>query len=96
VAGSLGRHIEEGQKKVTVNGESVEVKAKIEKISGYSSHKDSNGIVDFVSDTADTLKKVFVAMGEPKSSLFLVQRLRDELGVDSTFPEKGKEYELEF
>jgi metallo-beta-lactamase family protein len=96
VAGSLGRHIEEGQKKVTVNGESVEVKAKIEKISGYSSHKDSNGIVDFVSDTADTLKKVFVAMGEPKSSLFLVQRLRDELGVDATFPEKGKEYELEF
>lgn len=95
VAGSLGRHIEDGQKNVSIAGESITIKAHIDKIGGYSSHKDSNGIVDFVSKSASTLKQVFVAMGEPKSSLFLVQRLRDELGVNAVFPEKGKEYELE-
>jgi hypothetical protein len=33
-------------------------------------------------------------MGEPKASLFLAQRLRDELDVDAVFPERGKKYEL--
>ena len=34
-------------------------------------------------------------MGELKSSLFLVQRLRDELGVDATHPKGGSIIELE-
>jgi len=63
-------------------------------ISGYSSHKDSDGIVDMVSDTAKTVKQVFVVMGEPKASTHLVQRLRDELEVEAVYPERGKVYKL--
>jgi hypothetical protein len=37
---------------------------------------------------------VFVAMGETKSSLFLVQRLRDYLGVHAVAPELGEEIVL--
>lgn len=96
VAGSLGRRIEEGQKDLTVEGQKVKVKAHIEKIGGYSSHKDSDHLVEFASGTADTMKECFVAMGEPKSSLFLAQRLRDELGMNAIFPEKGRKYDLEF
>ena len=73
----------------------ITVKARIEMISGYSSHKDSDGMVEMVSDTAKTLKKVFVVMGEPKSSMFLAQRLRDELDVDAIYPERGKPYKLD-
>ena len=29
-------------------------------------------------------------MGEPKSSLFLVQKLRDNLGIDAYNPERGE------
>jgi len=39
-------------------------------------------------------QKVFVIMGEPKASLFLVQRIRDYLDVDAVYPEENKEYEL--
>lgn len=92
--GSLGRRIEEGVKKVQIEGENVVVRARIESIKGYSSHMDSDHLVEFVSHGASKLKKVFVAMGEYKSSTFLAQRLRDELGVIAEIPDKGVFYEL--
>jgi len=93
--GTLGRIIEEGAKKVTINNAQVLIRAKVEKINGYSAHADSNALVDFVSHTANTLKKVFITMGEPQSSIFLAQRLHDELGVKAIVPERGKSYELD-
>jgi metallo-beta-lactamase family protein len=92
--GTLGRQIQERPKYVEINGRQVPIKARVEMISGYSSHKDSDGIVDMVSNTAKTVKKVFVVMGEPKASTYLVQRLREELEVDAVYPERGKRYNL--
>jgi metallo-beta-lactamase family protein len=98
-AGTLGRQIEEGVKKVTIknrNGDKqVDVRARVEKIDGFSGHADSNALVDFVSESKETLKKVFVAMGEQRSQIFLAQRLRDELGIDAVATEVGKTYEIE-
>ena len=94
VPGSLGRQIEEKVKDLTVSGTRVHVKARIEKISGYSSHKDSDHLVEFVSHTAQNLKEIFIAMGENSSSTFLAQRLRNELGVNAIVAEKVKKYVL--
>jgi metallo-beta-lactamase family protein len=94
VTGSLGRQIEERQKHVVVDGDRVAVRAHIEKIGGFSSHKDSNNLVEFASHTASKIKRIFVAMGETASSSFLAQRLRGELGFDAVVPEKNREYEL--
>ena len=93
--GTLGRRIQEKPSQVEINGTMVPVKARIEMISGYSSHRDSDGLVELVSNTAEKVKKVFVVMGEPKSSAFLVQRLRDELDVDAIYPERGIIYRLD-
>ena len=93
--GTLGRRIEDKPSQVEINGSMIPVKARIEMISGYSSHKDSNGLVDMVSDTAKLVKKVFVVMGEPSASTYLVQRLKDELEVDAIYPEYGKAYVLQ-
>lgn len=100
--GSLGRAIGDGVKEVFIdtdgnlkNGkEKVKVRATIENITGYSSHKDSEHLLEFVEKITSPLKKVFVIMGEPKSSLFLTQRIRDYLNIDAVYPEEGKEYEL--
>lgn len=94
-SGTLGRIIQDGAKQVTISGETVAVNAKIESISGYSAHKDSNNLVEFVSEAKDTLKKVFVVMGEPKSSLFLAQRIRDEVGVEAVAPMRAESVILE-
>ena len=72
----------------------MKVKARVEMIEGFSSHKDSDHLVEFVDQGRSKLKKVFVVMGEPKSSLFLAQKLRDNVGVDAIFPQAGKAYEI--
>jgi metallo-beta-lactamase family protein len=92
---TLGRRILDGVKEVTIDNEKIKINAEIKSIMGYSSHKDSDHLVEFVSQTAGTVKKVFVAMGEPKSAMFLVQRLRDYLGVDAVYPKRGEVIELD-
>lgn len=94
--GSPGRLIEEGLKTVRIAGEDVIVRAHITTIYGYSGHKDSDGLLDFVSNMQESLKKVFVVMGEPKSSMFLVQKLRDNLAIDAYAPEAGQSITLDF
>ena len=94
--GSLGRQLQDGARQVVIHGEHIPVRARIVTISGYSAHKDSEGLVEFVAHTADTVKRVFVVLGEPKSALFLVQRLRDYLGVNAIAPQAGESFELEF
>lgn len=103
--GTLGRTIQEGAKRVIIDDQEVIVRAKVETIDGYSAHADSDALVDFVTHSSSTLKqaspadglrpRVFVTMGEPKSSIFLAQRLNDELGVKAIVPERGKRYELD-
>lgn len=93
--GTLGRLIEDGAKKVRIMGEDIHIHAHISIISGYSGHKDSDHLVQFVENTAKTLKKVFVVMGEPKSSMFLAQRLNDSLGVNAYTPTSGESVIIE-
>jgi len=130
--GSLGRAIQDGVKEITLptlpyikggqgkqtnSFQKIKVKATIENITGYSSHKDSEHLLEFVENTTSPglrldlssteerqgkqtgpshkLRRVFVIMGEPKSSLFLTQRIRDYLDIDAVYPEAEKEYELE-
>jgi metallo-beta-lactamase family protein len=93
--GTLGRSIQDGAKEIRISGQEVAVRAHIVFIDGYSGHKDSDHLIQFVEQTADTLQKVFVVMGEPKSSLFLTQRLRDYLGVNAYAPEEGDVVELD-
>lgn len=88
--GTMGRQISDGAKEINIFNQRVVIRARVDHIDGYSSHKDSDHLFAFVENTADTVKKVFVAMGEPKSSLFLVQRLRDYLGVEAYAPKQGE------
>ena len=94
-AGTLGRQIAEGIKKVVIDDQIIEVWAKVERVDGFSGHADSDALVSFASVSEKTLQKVFVAMGEPRSSIFLAQRLHDELGLKAVVTEKGKSYEIE-
>jgi len=98
-AGSLGRELADGAKKVRIHHETIKVRAKIETLYGYSAHKDGDHLVEFVSTAGDDagkgrLKQVFTVMGEPKAAMHLAQRINDELGVKAVVPERLKEYEL--
>lgn len=93
--GTIGRHLLDGDKKIVIHRNTIKVKAKIESILGYSSHKDSDHLVELVSQASDTLKKAFVVMGEYKSATFLSQRIKDELNINTVCPEIDKPYLLD-
>ncbi len=93
---SLGRRIQDGEKRLEIDGEHVRVCAHIETLSGYSGHADRDQLLSFVEHAAEKLERVFVTMGEPRSSLFFSQRVRDFLGIDAVAPDAGQSFEIEF
>jgi len=94
--GSLGRLLHDGAKKVRIQDTDVKVKAKVARIRGYSGHADRDQLVELVGEGCEKAKQVFVTMGEERSSLFLVQRLRDYLGVNATAPEQNQTIDIDF
>lgn len=95
-AGTPGRRLLEGDRTIRLYGEETHVRSDVKVLNGYSGHKDMDRLLDFVETGAATTKKVFVAIGEPKASLFLSQRIRDYLGLDAVVPRPGEKVELEF
>ena len=95
-SGTLGRRIQEGEKKVLIDKEHVHVRARISSLTGYSGHADRDQLLQFIENVGPSLKKVFVTMGEPRASLFLAQRARDFLGVETLVPARGASYDIEF
>ena len=93
-AGSLGRVLQDGADYVTIHGDRIAVRATVETLQGYSSHPDQEQLMDFISRSRDSLKKVFALQGEPASCLFLVQRVRDYLGIEASAPKYGETVEI--
>ena len=61
---TLGRRLLDGQKKVKIFGEEVEVRAKIEYIEAYSGHADKSGLFSWIEQMSEKPKKIFVVHGE--------------------------------
>ena len=97
-AETLGRKLQDGEKKVEINNRSVTVRAKVTTVHGYSAHKQSDDLLDFVAQLAedDELRKVFVVLGEPRSSLFLSQKLRDYLDINASSARDGDSLDILF
>lgn len=93
--GTLGRALEDGVKEVTINGKKIPVRAQIESVKSFSAHRDMPGLLSLLETAQKSAKKVFVVLGEPKTSLFLVQRVRDYLDMDAVMPEVEREYDIE-
>ena len=93
-AGSRGRQLQDGVKTIRIFRDKISVRARIETIQGYSAHPDRDMLLDFVKNSVDFLEKVFVVQGEPAAALFLVQRIRDYLGIDARAPSYAEQFEL--
>lgn len=93
-AGSLGRRILEGARKVRIFGETVDVRARHKAIGGYSAHADQQGLRDWVASMPTRPQQAFVVQGEEAASLALAQVIRDELAIETTVPNLGESFEL--
>lgn len=92
--GTLGRRIEDGAKEVVIDRQHVVVRAAIKTLTGYSGHKDRDGLLEFAESARATLEKVFVVMGEPSASMYLAQQMKDFVGLSASVPKRGDVVEI--
>jgi metallo-beta-lactamase family protein len=92
---TLGRRIVDEEKEIYIHGNPVAMNARVVNIHGFSAHKDSDHLIEFVDSTKETLKKVFIVLGEPKSAYFLGQRIHEIYDRPVLVPEKGDKVELD-
>ncbi len=92
---TLGRKLEDGEPRVRIFGESYDVRAKVEKIDGYSAHADQKELLDWAEPLdRGRLQQVFLVHGEP-AGMDTFQRLLRERGVAKvTAPERGQSFEF--
>jgi len=73
--GTLGRQILDGPEEVRIFGEYLPVKAKIERISGFSGHADRDELVRWAGTFEAPPRQVFVNHGEPEAAAALGEAL---------------------
>ena len=73
--GTLGRLIEDGARRVRIQGEDVRVQARIRSLDIYSGHADARGLTNWALARRPIGGKVFICHGEPQSSQGLADRL---------------------
>jgi metallo-beta-lactamase family protein len=76
--GTLGRLLVEGARRVSIQGEDIQVKARIRSLDVYSGHADANGLVRWVQAREPISGRVFLAHGEPNALEGLKARLVGE------------------
>ncbi len=91
-AGTLGRRLVDGAKKVRIFGEEITVDARIEMIEGFSGHADKNGLLDWVKHFTKKPKNIFIVHGEEEAMNEFSGMLRTELGLDTVIPDRGEAF----
>lgn len=92
-AGTLGRRIVDGAKKVHLFGEEIGVQAKIYTLGGFSAHGDKKELLTWL-EGFKTNPKVFVVHGEESTSLEFSWLIKDALNLEAYVPEYGEVVEV--
>jgi len=88
---TLGRKIVQRQEKVKIFGDQYRLKARVEIFDEFSAHADRNELLEYVNNTKDSLKGVFVVHGEEEQSEALAEGIKD-LGIRNVMvPDLGEE-----
>lgn len=91
--GTLGRAIIEGAESVTIFGETVLIKANIEKLDGISGHADKEGLLTWLR-SFEPQPKVFVVHGEDGVCENFKEYIQHEYGYEAYAPYSGGIYDL--
>lgn len=79
--GTLGRKLVNGAKRISLWGESMQVKARIHTVGGLSAHADQQGLLDWYGHF-ENRPRVALVHGEPEAMNALGSKLKNELNAD--------------
>ena len=84
-AGSTGRKLVDGAKRVKVLGENVSVRARLFTIGGFSAHADQSDLLEWIGHFRNS-PKIYLIHGEEQAINSLAQRIRKKLGLEVHIP----------
>jgi metallo-beta-lactamase family protein len=93
--GTLGRIILDKPETVRLFGEEHPVRARIERISGFSAHADQNELYQWISSIKEPPRKVFITHGEESQAEAFGKFLTEKTGWNCTVPEYEQEVILD-
>ncbi|HMV52999.1 MAG TPA: MBL fold metallo-hydrolase [Rhodocyclaceae bacterium] len=79
-AGTLGRRLVDGARRVTLFGKSVQVRATIHTIGGLSAHADQAALLGWLRGFRHPPRQTFVVHGELETAQYFAGKIRDDLG----------------
>lgn len=94
-AGTLGRLLVDGAKKVKIFGEEISVKAKIEILDGFSGHADREGLLEWLGNFKKKPRKVFLVHGEDGVIEEFSQLIEDKLHMETVIPSRGESFKID-
>ena len=89
-AGTFGRHLVDGAKRVRLLGEDIPVRADLYTLGGLSAHADRTALLAWLGHFRSKPRKVFVMHGEDTVASGFASDLRTQFGWDATAPTPGQ------
>ncbi|MFA5340704.1 MAG: MBL fold metallo-hydrolase RNA specificity domain-containing protein, partial [Clostridia bacterium] len=93
--GSLGRILADGAKSVKILGDTIDVRARIEMIDGFSGHADRDDLDRYISEIKKKPEKIFLVHGEDEQLFPFADRIKNSFNIDVLIPENYASYELQ-
>jgi len=94
-AGTLGRRLVDGARRVRIRGEDVPVRAEIYTLGGLSAHADRDALLAWLGHFRAPPRRTFVVHGEAQTAQGFAATLRERLGWPAEAPEIGQSVILE-
>ncbi len=79
--GTYGRLISEGKKHIIFYGEPFDVNATVKQLTGYSAHRDKEGLLEFVDIVKKNCKSLNLILGDNDSLLEFKRYVQEKLGI---------------
>jgi metallo-beta-lactamase family protein len=92
--GTLGRQILDGAKEVRILGQKLPVRARVERVGGFSGHADRGELQRWISGLKSPPRRVFITHGEPEPAESFAALIREKLGYETRVPEYKERCEL--
>lgn len=93
-AGTLGRRLVDGAKKVRIFGDEIPVRASIHTIGGLSAHADQRDLLNWLKGFKQPPRKTFIIHGEPSNAEALAEVIQKQLHWKTSIPQRMENEQL--
>jgi predicted metal-dependent RNase len=84
--GTPGKNIQDGSREVLINGHTIKINCRVEKIEGFSTHSDYNQLVAYINRLRPKLRRVLVNHGERTKVQNLASSLNRMFKIQTQHP----------